>query len=240
MASACVAVATLAALGAVNLEGADKRLRQRGGTFSVDVGGDGYRPELACTSCLAVAWELGALLSADKGGDVLVAGSLKGKKKKQGYLASEARTTELMEKVCKLMNGYGLYRRDSDGVSVYRQLVQHKGVDSLPDHTARLGLFCDRLIEEREEEVEKIIRLGTGIGAGDMEALAQSLCVEIAHHCRTEAQVVDMLPYTDAYQELLLDFNMRLRKEQKAQKALKKKAERERERAGKQHHDEDE
>ena len=169
---------------------------------------------IKCTQCLAIAWELGALLSTEKARpDVKRRGG--GKGKKVAYLESEVRTAEMIEGLCPLMSGYGLYTREDDKVSLYLRTDLQSGPTPSMETTRALRLFCDFFVEEHEEKIESIIKLGVGIGAGDMETLAINLCSVTSKHCKDKEEVFKKIPMTPQYKAILKD------QEQKAAAAKK-------------------
>eukprot|EP01060_Flectonema_neradi_P013116 TRINITY_DN19904_c0_g1_i1.p1 TRINITY_DN19904_c0_g1~~TRINITY_DN19904_c0_g1_i1.p1 ORF type:complete len:274 (+),score=62.09 TRINITY_DN19904_c0_g1_i1:39-860(+) len=154
--------------------------------------------KLSCSACLAVVWEFGALLSQEtKGVDYVNA-----KGQKIDYRKSDMRATLILEKLCPLMKGYGLFKRDKDGVSVFRRIEDfHHGTDHLGSH--KLKLYCEDLMGEHEEFLENLVKLGEGLNAGDMEALAETVCVkQVKRACKTKEEALDKIPYREDYVNL--------------------------------------
>eukprot|EP01063_Lacrimia_lanifica_P016085 TRINITY_DN226_c0_g6_i4.p1 TRINITY_DN226_c0_g6~~TRINITY_DN226_c0_g6_i4.p1 ORF type:complete len:248 (+),score=138.47 TRINITY_DN226_c0_g6_i4:49-792(+) len=196
-----------------------------------------HREALKCTSCLAVAWELGALLSSEKPQDVQTGYGNKGKK--ADYMSSEIRSVEIMERLCPLMRGYGLFTPDPDAeggeVSLYHRMADHPYLPKEEQYgnAKALESFCFSMQDEYEEDFERLIALGTGIGAGDMEALATNLCVDTTKSCKDEAEAVEKIPTSKVYEKILkdqYDQNQAAKKAEEEKKAEKeKKAEEEKE-----------
>ena len=154
--------------------------------------------KLSCSACLAVVWEFGALLSQETTG----ADYVNGKGEKIAYRKSEMRATLILEKLCPLMKGYGLFVRDTDNISLFRRIEDHHhGTDHLGSH--KLKLYCEDLLGDHEDFFETLVKLGEGLNAGDMEALAETVCVtRVKKACKTKEEALDKMPYRDDYIKL--------------------------------------
>ncbi|KAJ9462879.1 hypothetical protein DIPPA_24676 [Diplonema papillatum] len=169
--------------------------------------------------CLAVAYELGALLSTERRGRALY-GNKKGED--VPWTVSEARTIELLEKLCPLMTGYTLLtgRRGSGGKPMYafKRHADHKDIPFSPGSAKMLQLHCEQIVEQQEEHLEELIKLGQGLGAGDMESLAFNLCIDTMGSCPDKETVLDLFPVTEQYKRVHEEAERNARKHAKGQK----------------------
>eukprot|EP01065_Artemidia_motanka_P051058 TRINITY_DN8887_c0_g1_i2.p1 TRINITY_DN8887_c0_g1~~TRINITY_DN8887_c0_g1_i2.p1 ORF type:complete len:234 (+),score=83.98 TRINITY_DN8887_c0_g1_i2:61-762(+) len=163
-----------------------------------------------CSACAVVTWELASRLSVEHQRDDIDltghTGRTGGKKKKSAkWMVSELRATELLEGLCSSSVGYTVADGDAlpEGVppvpaGAFRRASGERTAEQ-KQATHRLRLYCDRVVGDEEDWLMDVIGRGTGIGAGDVEALGAALCVEQVGACKSAAVLEEHLPWTEQY-----------------------------------------
>eukprot|EP00756_Hemistasia_phaeocysticola_P049846 Hpha_TRINITY_DN24430_c0_g1::TRINITY_DN24430_c0_g1_i1::g.165687::m.165687 len=164
-----------------------------------------------CSACAVFTWELAGRLSTENERDDLDlaghAGRVSGTKKTpKKWMGSELRATELLESLCDGVFSYTVPDTPPEAKDVpapvpraFARVGSRKKSAAEKQSTHRLRVYCENLVGEQDEWLEELIGRGTGIGAGDVEALGHAVCIERTKACATSERLEELLPWTDQY-----------------------------------------
>lgn len=141
-----------------------------------------------CSACLMVATEFVEVLTHEEPRNHLdMRHRLDASGKRQGkvidYRVSELRAVELIDSLCARMKGYSLIVRaegKKEWTSDNPSVVGARGKLVAEEQGKELVRWCDRMLEEKEEVLMRMIREGTLSEYEDLEGI---LCRELTSNC---------------------------------------------------------
>ncbi|CAI5467518.1 unnamed protein product [Closterium sp. Yama58-4] len=160
--------------------------------------------ENKCSACVAISKELLLILSEERPRNHLdMRNRLNSEGKREGklidYRVSELRAVEILDGLCKKMDKYSVVTKDERRVwSSHRDYSRSANTDRKKlireEQGKEIKRWCDRLLEEYEDDITAQLRAGDLNMDADVPAL---LCARITRSCKPKALEREVLAADD-------------------------------------------